>query len=144
MGTSVHSAPRGLEIEERHVTQLLLEALPAGALLIDAEGLVVALNLQAESLLGWDAPALAGKPVHEILDCRFDDASDSAHDCPISAALSGEKINPGGPIWLRCRDGNLKPVEYQCVQFPLPPGPGLILTCRDLSRRMALDPNASR
>ena len=62
MGTSVHSAPRGLEIEERHVTQLLLEALPAGALLIDAEGLVVALNLQAESLLGWDAPALAGAP----------------------------------------------------------------------------------
>jgi len=145
MEIPAHSAaPRGLEIEERAVTQLLLEALPAGALLMDAEGLVVALNLQAESLLGWDAPALAGKPVHEILDCRFDDSSDSAYDCPITAVLSGEMGQTGGPIWLRCRNGDLKPVEYQCVPFPMRQGPGLILTCRDLSRRVALEKDLRR
>ena len=57
------------EDAERGIMQLLLDALPTGALLIDPDGGIVALNQQAESVLGWAAPALAGKPAHEVLNC---------------------------------------------------------------------------
>jgi PAS domain S-box-containing protein len=137
--TPLHSS----EATERAVTQLLLEALPSGALIIDPQGRVVALNLQTERLLGWGAPALEGQSAHETLQCRAEDIAADL-ECPISGVLGGESAAASGNMRIRCRDGSLKPVEYRCVSYPTGRGVGALLAFRDLTRQWELEKDLRR
>src|SRR5262249_10202499 len=120
------------------ITRLLLEALPSGAMVIDPQGKVTALNLQAEMLLGWAAPILEGQPAHEILQCRVGDAKHSSEDCPIARVLNGETVADGHML-LRSRDQCFKETEYRCVSYPSRGGLGAILVFRDLTRQRELE-----
>jgi PAS domain S-box-containing protein len=131
------------EAQARAVTQLLLEALPLGALMIDPQGRIVALNLQAETLLGWGALALEGQSAHEMLQCRVEDVAPDV-DCPISGVLGGESAAVSGSMRIRCRDGSLKPVEYRCVSYPTGRGVGALLAFRDLTRQWELEKELRR
>ena len=93
------------------ITRLLLEALPSGALVIDPQGKVAALNLQAEMLLGWAAPILEGQSAHEILQCHVGDATHASEDCPIARVLNGDTVVADGHMLLRSRDQNFKETE---------------------------------
>lgn len=135
---------RGSEEAERAITQLLLNALPSGALVMDPQGKIVALNLQAETLLGWAAPALEGQSAHNALECRVEAAADSLEDCPITRVLRGESMAPNGHMLVRCRDESFRPVEYHCVPYPTLRGVGAILTFRDLTHQMELERDLRR
>jgi PAS domain S-box-containing protein len=131
------------EATERAVTLLLLEALPSGALVIDPQGIIVALNLQAENLLSWGAPALEGQYAHDVLECRVEDPADDA-DCPVAGVLGGGSLAGNGNTRIRCRDGSLKPVEYRCVSYPTGRGIGALLAFRDLTHQWELEKDLRR
>ena len=131
------------EAAERAITQLLLEALPSGAVVVDPAGRVTALNLEAEKLLGWAGPALEGQSAHDMLECRVEPAAEKS-DCPIAGVLGGESAAANGTMWIRCRDDSSKPVEYRCVSYPTGRGIGAILALRDLTRQWELEKELCR
>jgi signal transduction histidine kinase len=136
--------PEASEAAQKAITQLLLEALPSGAVVIDSQGKVAALNLQAERLLGWAAPTLEGKSAHEALDCRLEGTVEDSDPCPIASVLSGEAAESHGHMWIRCRDRSFRPIEYRCLPYPTLSGLGTVLAFRDLSRQMELEKDLRR
>jgi signal transduction histidine kinase len=136
--------PEASEAAQKAITQLLLEALPSGAVVIDSQGKVAALNLQAERLLGWAAPALEGKSAHDALECRLEGAVDVSDPCPIASVLNGDAAETHGHMWIRCRDRSFRPIEYRCLPYPTLSGLGTVLAFRDLSRQMELEKDLRR
>jgi PAS domain S-box-containing protein len=143
-GVVESSVPQISALADPGVVQVLLEALPSCALVVDPEGRIAAVNLQAERVLGWGAAVLEGQFVHEILDCRAEDSRDSSEDCPIARVLSGATVGPRAEMRVRCRDQSLKPIEYGCVPYPTTKGRGAILAFRDLTRRIELEKDLRR
>jgi PAS domain S-box-containing protein len=126
------------------ITQLLLEALPLSALVIDPKGKIAMLNPQAELLLGWGASLLRGKSAHEALECHFKDSVNTTDNCPISKVLGDEELVPSGQMVVRCRDKSLRPVEYRCVPYPMLAGIGAILAFQDLTGQVDLERDLRR
>ena len=145
MPVIVESAtPQSSGPAERGVAQLLLEALPSCALVIDPEGRIAAVNLQAEAVLGWRAELLEGRLAHEILDCRVESGQRLPEDCPIATVLSGGSIGTQARMRVRCRDQSFRPIEYGCVPYPTASGRGVVLAFRDLTRQMELEKDLRR
>ncbi|MBM4260922.1 MAG: PAS domain-containing protein [Deltaproteobacteria bacterium] len=128
----------------RSFAQALLDALPMAALVADARGRIAALNPQAELFLGWSTASIQLHPVHDILECRMDDTGEPADDCPVTRLLSGSTLEPEGRMWVRCRDDNLRPVQFRCTPFPTAGGTGVILTFKDLTRQLELERDLRR
>jgi PAS domain-containing protein len=138
--TFSHSA----ESAERAIIQLLIDALPSNALIIDPQGKVAALNLQAEIFLGWGLPLLEGQSVHEILECHAKSMGDSSGDCPILRLIGGEKVEPDGQMQVRCRDESLKQIQYRCTSYPTGKGVGAILAFHDMTREIEMEKDLRR
>jgi len=119
------------------VRQLMLEALPTGALLVDGAGKIVGLNGQAERVLGWAAAQLIGQSAHELFDCYLADLARTLENCPIARTLAGENLAAPGRMWLRCRGDIAKPVEYRCSRFTI--GLGVLLCFNDITRQLAVE-----
>jgi len=125
-------------------TGFLIEALPAATFVIDPDARVAALNLKAEALLGRDGAAVVGRPVHEILDGRFEGPEAAAENGMIAAVLERKAAQRSGRMSVRRGDGSFTPVECQCVPFPTRRGLGAILTCLDLTPRLEREKNLRR
>ena len=136
--------PHAIEKGIVAITQLLLEALPLAALVIDPKGKITTVNPQAELLLGWSAPLLRGKAAHETLECHFKDSANTLDNCPVAKVLGEEGLVPSGQMLVRCRDKSLKPVEYRCVPYPMLNGIGAIIACHDLSNQLDLEQDLRR
>jgi signal transduction histidine kinase/PAS domain-containing protein len=132
------------ECAERAVSQLLLDALPSAALLTDSNGRILAVNGQAELLLGWVAPVLEGQSAHELFDCRLEEPAGALHDCPIQKVLSGGKGEPAARMRIRCRGEIIKQIEYRCVPYPTPKGVGAMVAFHDLTRQTDLEKDLRR
>lgn len=129
---------------ERGFAQLLLEALPSCALVIDPEGRITAVNAQAETALGWRAELLDGQLAHAILDCRIGSGQSLPEDCPIATVLSGGSIGRQAQMGVRCRDQSFRPIEYGCVPYPTARGRGAIFAFRDVTRQLELERDLRR
>ena len=138
------TTPQSSEPAERGVAQLLLDALPSCALLMDPEGRIAAVNLQAATALGWRAELLEGQHGHEILDCRVESGQGLPEDCPIATVLSGGSIGTQTQMRVRCRDDSFRLIEYGCVPYPTAKGRGVILAFRDLTRQTELEKDLRR
>ncbi len=125
------------EVAERGLFQLLLDALPGGALLIEADGHVVTANQQAERFLGWPAQSLAGQHIHGLLQCRLDEHGEPPENCPIMQALAGPAAV--SRLWVRCRGEVLKPIEFYCSPFPSAREGGVILAFNDITRQLEIE-----
>jgi PAS domain S-box-containing protein len=136
--------PSAPEISPIGVARLLLDALPSCAIVVDPDGRITAVNLQAERVLGWGAAVLEGQFIHEILDCREEDAGQSPEECPIARVLGGTPGRPQGEMRIRCRDQSFRPIEYGCVPYPTSKGWGVILAFRDLTRQIQLEKDLRR
>ena len=132
------------EDAERSIIQLLIEALPSAAIILDSQGKITALNLQAEMFLGWRSTALEGQSAHEILECRAEDTGDSSGDCPIAKVLSGGSLESNAHMRVRSRDETYKEIEYRCVPYPTGTGLGAVLAFRDLTRERELEKDLRR
>jgi two-component system, sensor histidine kinase and response regulator len=129
---------------ERAVSQLLLDALPSAALLTDADGRIVAVNGQAELLLGWVAAVLEGQSVHELFECHPKDPAGALDECPIQKILRGGKAEPPARMRVRCRNNSVKQIEYRCVPYPTARGAGAMLAFHDLTRQTELEKDLRR
>ena len=121
------------------VVQLLLDALPSGALLTDGCGKILMLNQQAERLLGWPAAKLIGQLAHEWFDCYLEEFAAEPENCPIARTLQGENITSPGRMRLHCRGSVAKPVEYHCSRYPTGSGMGVIMAFHDITRELAVE-----
>jgi len=78
-----------LEARERLAARLeaLLQALPAGVVVLDAAGRVQEANAAGHNLLG---EALVGRPWHEVIDDAFAPRADDGHDVSLA---DGRRVN---------------------------------------------------
>ncbi len=126
------------EDAERQIVQLLLDAMPMGAVLVDHLGKIALLNQQAEMILGWPLRTLEDRFAHEVFDCRIDDAP-GEESCPIARALAGDAPGAAARLTIRCRGEALKPVEYRCTPYPTGRGLGVILAFSDITRQIEVE-----
>ncbi len=119
--------------------QLLLDTLPAGALLVDACGQIIFVNQLAERFLGWPAAHLVGQPVHEWLHCYLEGLGRVPENCPVGRVLKGESGISIERIGLRCRGEQIKPFEYRCTAYPTGSGVGAVLAFNEITRQLAIE-----
>ncbi len=139
-----NNALDSVEDAARSMTQWLLDALPAGALLIGPDGRIQAVNQQAQAFLGFAASGLEGQPAHELLACYSDESERVPANCPIARILAGDSSAPVARMRLRCRGELMKPVEYRCTPFPMTGGFGAILAFNDIARQLAAEKDLRR
>jgi diguanylate cyclase (GGDEF)-like protein/PAS domain S-box-containing protein len=109
----------------------LLDAAPDATAVVDALGQVVALNLEAERLLGWPEAELLGQPMNRLVPARFHHVLDNQPAfTPDSAGQTrGARVS----LFARRRNGSEFPVEIN--RSPLGSGPDslVLVTMRDLT-----------
>jgi diguanylate cyclase (GGDEF)-like protein/PAS domain S-box-containing protein len=110
----------------------LLDAAPDATAVIDSSGRIVALNQEAERLLGWAEPELLGQPMNRLIPPRFHRILDTQ---PIFAG-EPQPSHPKGTrvsLFARRRDGSEFPVEIN--RGALTPGADslFLVTIRDLT-----------
>jgi signal transduction histidine kinase len=126
------------------MAQLLLDALPSCAIVVNPDGRIAAVNFQAERALGWGAAELEGQFAHEALDCRNENPGQQDNACPIARVLGGQPTGAQAQMRIRCRDQSFKPIEYGCVPYPTDKGWGAILAFRDLTPQIKLEKDLRR
>ena len=126
------------EDAERQIVQLLLDAMPMGAVLVDHWGKIALINQEAELMLGWPLSTLEDRFAHEVFDCRTDDGSQE-ESCPIARVLGGDAPGAAARMMIQCRGEALKPVEYRCTPYPTGRGLGVILAFSDITRQTEVE-----
>jgi len=111
----------------------LFAAVADAMLVVDAWGIVIALNPEAERLFGWTAAELQGEPLKAIIPARFQHLTDSQ--------FATDGGSPGIPLkvasvalFARRRDGTEFPVEFNRSPFGPSPDTLVLVTIRDLTK----------
>jgi len=110
----------------------LLDAAPDATLVLDSLGTVVALNHEAERLLGWTEPELLGQPMTRLIPPRFH----RTFDTPPVVSHEPQKRQPKGTgvsLFARRRDESELPVEINRIPLGAGPHPLVLVTIRDLT-----------
>ena len=127
------------EDAERAALQVLLDALPSGAVLVEPDGRIAAVNQQAELFLGWPVASLEGQIAHDLFQCRLEDSENSPNSCPVIRILGGHNVQPTARMRLRCHGDVRKPIEYHCTPYPTGRGMGAILAFNDISQQLEVE-----
>ena len=103
----------GLPESSKYLVALILQAAGEGVYGLDCDGRTTFVNPAAERLLGWEAQALTGEPMHAVLHHTHADGSAYPREaCPIYAAFKDGKVHHvEDEVFWRC-DGTSFPVEY--------------------------------
>jgi PAS domain S-box-containing protein len=115
---------------------MLLAVMPDAAVVVDAEGRVVAVNGQAETLFGYPSGQLAGRSVEVLVPERFR----HPHRRERARYLSSPRQRPMGSgleLSGRHRDGTEFPVEISLAPFGEPDGTFVVAAVRDTTERKA-------
>ncbi|PJE99201.1 DNA-binding protein [Streptomyces carminius] len=89
--------------------------LGAGLAVVDAAGLIAAVNPAAEELLGRTAAEMTGEDFHELLHRRADGSAPPRERCPLLTALAHRTPAHGERGSLLRGDGQLVPVAWSGV-----------------------------
>jgi PAS domain S-box-containing protein len=130
-----------METDRRSVSVLalerLLEAAPDGLVVVDPEGRIVSMNVQAEEMFGYSAGGLVGRPVETLVPERHR----AAHpEHRISYGHDGRKRPMGAGLSLHGvrKDGSEFPVDIALSTIDLDGRPIVLAAVRDVSERSAL------
>jgi diguanylate cyclase (GGDEF)-like protein/PAS domain S-box-containing protein len=109
----------------------LLDAAPDATAVVDALGHVVAINLEAERLLGWSEAELLGHPMNRLVPARFHHVLDNqpAFTQGAGSPRRGTRVS----LFARRRDGSEFPVEINRSPLGSGPHPMALVTMRDLT-----------
>jgi len=135
-GTIAEAKKVVAQLEDR--ARDLLEAAPDAMIVVDAAGVIVLVNAQAEKLYGYDRGELLGRVSEILTPKRVHEARRrwrAALAADPQAALATGNIELCG---LR-KDGREFPVEVLLSRLPSPDGLLLIAAVRDLSTRQVAD-----
>jgi diguanylate cyclase (GGDEF)-like protein/PAS domain S-box-containing protein len=111
----------------------MLDAAPDAMVVVDRDGRVTALNLEAERFLGWTEHELLGGSMNRLIPTRFHavvrSADETGGESPVAATRAGTVS-----CFARRRDGIEIPVEL--VRRPLGQGSdgSALVTLRDLTK----------
>jgi PAS domain S-box-containing protein len=133
------SQERGRVEELSRRQEVLLDSVADGICGLDQNGLVSFVNPAAARMLGAEATALAGKPVHELLHGAATSDRGCGGDCPLQRHALRPRAAAGEETIFRI-DGSSFPAEY--VFTPIADQgrfSGSVLSFRDISQRYALD-----
>ena len=98
-----------------------LENLRASAIAVDDDGLIVAVNTAAQSLLGREVPELVGQDLHDLLHRDEYGHSVPRTRCRMRKALLTGDTGHGDAEWFARGDGTL--VRLSWLVTPCTPGP---------------------
>lgn len=115
----------------------VLDAAPDPMVVVDREGRVVALNLEAQQFLGWNEPELLGEPMSRFIPTRFHRLLQPAVGASVGAPVGTPPALAPATVFscfARRRDGSEFPVEL--ARRPLGPGQQtlFLVTLRDLTK----------
>ncbi|TWV46121.1 SpoIIE family protein phosphatase [Streptomyces misionensis] len=94
-----------------------LDAIGAGAYVVDAQGCVLAANSRAEALLGRPAAELAGRDAHDLLHRGPQGQQLPATQCGMRQAFHAGCPAQGGDEYFEHADGSLLPVSWTITPY---------------------------
>jgi len=112
----------------------LFESAPDAVLVVDSDGIIVAVNPQAERMFGYAADELLDQPIERLLPEKFAD-SHKAYRTEYAANPVPRPMGSGLELWARHRSGSAFPVEISLS--PLRDGPRRLISAsiRDVADR---------
>jgi PAS domain S-box-containing protein len=121
----------------------LLEAAPDAMVVVDENGGIVLLNLQAEKQFGYRADELLGQPVKDIIPEGFAErlVADGARS---AADALAQQIGTGIELIGRRRDGSNFPIEIMLSPLQSPEGVLVTAAIRDISVRKTAEQHLQR
>jgi PAS domain S-box-containing protein len=129
--------------ETPQLFRALLEAAPDAMVIVDAHGLIVLVNAQAERMFGYARQELLGKPVEVLVPGRLRelhakhriDYGVSAHPRPMGAGLELHGVR---------NDGTEFPVEISLSPLETDNGPLIASAIRDITDRKLAEAERAR
>jgi len=116
----------------------LLEAAPDAMVVVNTDGEIVLVNVQAEKHFGYDRDELIGKPLTNIIPTGF--AERLAADGLRSAEeVQAQHIGAGIELSARRKDGSEFPIEIMLSPFESTEGMLVTAAIRDISARKLAD-----
>src|SRR6202034_2012586 len=121
----------------------LLEAAPDAMVVVDTEGKIVLLNVQAEKQFGYSRDELVGQKVKNIIPEGFAERL-IADGTRTPAEALAQQIGTGIELAARRKDGSEFPIEI--MLSPLESAEGILVTAaiRDISTRKAAEKHLSQ
>ncbi|MDD2700194.1 MAG: PAS domain S-box protein [Sideroxydans sp.] len=134
--TELNSANELLRAQNAEMTRNLLNALNNGVFSIDLNGVLTFMNPAAESLLGYAAADMIGKPVDEVVRLASVGDSGSEPDRQLMRIIR-EGVADEGKAHLIVAAGPLVPVEYRSQPILVEARRvGSVLSLQDISKRV--------
>jgi PAS domain S-box-containing protein len=121
-------------VNQRDVLSGLLDATPDAMVIVDADGIMVHANGEAERMFGYRRGDLIGKSVEVLVP----EALRAAHADYRAAYVAGPDLPPvkvGRELTARRRDGTILPVEINLKALPLDGGRHVVAALRDITER---------
>ena len=148
-GWSAHREIGLRKEEDEHLAQMesryrgLLEAAPDAMVVVNADGEIVLLNVQAEKRFGYRRDELLGQQVKRIIPEGFAERL-IADGTRTAAAALAQQIGTGIELSGRRKDGSEFPIEI--MLSPLESAEGILVTAaiRDISIRKAVELHLAR
>ncbi|MEA2080464.1 MAG: sigma 54-interacting transcriptional regulator, partial [Pseudomonadota bacterium] len=123
------------QVRQRH--ELILQAAGEGVYGLDSAGKTTFVNPAAARMLGWNAEALIGQPMHSLLHhTRADGSEFPREDCPIYAAFKDGAVHHVEDEVFWRKDGSSFPVDY--TSTPIQENGklvGAVIVFRDITER---------
>jgi PAS domain S-box-containing protein len=117
--------------------QAILDSASEGIVGLDALGVASFVNASAARILGHDAAALVGRPLHDIVH-PSDLRRESADECDVCAVAGESHVRAGRTAVFVSSDRRTFPVEYtsSSMRGALR---GAVVTFRDITERLAVE-----
>jgi PAS domain S-box-containing protein len=112
----------------------LLDSAPDAIVVVDGNGRIVLVNLQAERVFGWSREELIGKEIEVLIPERFR-ADHIGRRTTYARAPNLRPMGSGLELYGRKRDGTEFPVEISLSPLSTPEGTLVSASVRDISER---------
>ncbi len=123
--------------------QTLIESMPDGVLVVNAEGNIVVANAQTEALFGYRREELLGKSVEMLLPDRIR-AIHPRHRDGYLAAPKARTMGSGLELYARRKDGSEFPVDISLSAMETKEGVAAISVVRDITARKQAEEQIQR